>query len=114
MQGGAGDVLSYTSSFTSGEAGVIVVNKGTTSQTIKINISNFEPGTRYYYYIFTGGTDNGEFSSKVYINGNGPGGTNGGPANYLDLNANSSSLANGIKLSLPPRAVVYLVAEGSK
>ena len=44
----------------------------------------------------------------------GVGGANGGPANYLDLNANSSSLASGLKLSVPPRAVIYLVAECKK
>jgi len=114
VTGGNGDVLSYASSFSSGEAGVVIVNKGTVSQTVKVNISNFKPGTRYYYYTLTGGTDNGEFSGKVYVNGNGPGGANGGPANYLDLNANSSSLANGLKLSVPPRAVIYLVAESKK
>jgi len=114
VTGGNGDVLSYASSYSSGEAGVVIVNKGTASQTVKINISNFKPGSRYYYYTLTGGTDNGEFSGKVYVNGNGPSGANGGPANYLDLNANSSSLANGLKLSVPPRAVIYLVAEGKK
>jgi hypothetical protein len=114
VTGGNGDVLSYASSFSSGEAGVVVVNKGTASQTVKINISNFKPGSRYYYYTLTGGTDNGEFSGKVYVNGNGPSGAAGGPANYLDLNANSSSLVNGLKLSVPPRAVIYLVAESKK
>ncbi|MDO3628953.1 alpha-L-arabinofuranosidase [Mucilaginibacter sp. BT774] len=114
VTGGNGDVLSYASSFSSGEAGVVIVNKGTASQTVKVNISNFKPGSRYYYYTLTGGTDNGEFSGKVYVNGNGPSGANGGPANYLDLYATSSSLANGLKLSVPPRAVVYLVAESKK
>jgi len=111
---GNGDVLSYASSFSSGEAGVVIVNKGTASQTVKLNINNFKPGSRYYYYTLTGGTDNGEFSGKVYVNGNGPSGAAGGPANFLDLNANSSALANGLKLSVPPRAVIYLVAEGKK
>lgn len=114
VTGGNGDVLSYASSFSSGEAGVVLVNKGAASQTIKVNISNFKPGSRYYYYTLTGGTDNGEFSGKVYINGNGPGGANGGPANYLDLNASSSALTNGFKISIPARAVIYIVAEGKK
>jgi len=111
---GNGDVLSYASSFSSGEAGVVIVNKGTASQTVKLNINNFKPGSRYYYYTLTGGTDNGEFSGKVYVNGNGPSGAAGGPANFLDLNATSSALANELKLSVPPRAVIYLVAEGKK
>jgi hypothetical protein len=114
VTGGNGDVLSYASSFSSGEAGLIVVNKGIASQTVKINISNFKPGSRYYYYTLTGGTDNGEFSGKVYVNGSGPSGANGGPANYLDQSAYSSSLASGMKISVPPRSVIYLVAEGKK
>jgi len=114
VTGGNGDILSYASSFTSGEAGVVIINKGTASQTVKISISNLKPGSRYYYYTLTGGTDNGEFSGKVYVNGNGPGGAAGGPVNYLDLKANSSLLAGGLKLSVPPRSVIYLVAEGKK
>lgn len=108
------DVLSYASSFSSGDAGVVLVNRGTASQIVSINIQNFAAGTRYYYYTFTGGTDNGEFSRKVYINGNGPDGAAGGPSGYLTLSANSSNIAAGIKISVPPRSVVFLAAEGKK
>jgi hypothetical protein len=108
------DVLSYASSFTSGDAGVVIVNKGTATQTISVNIQNFAAGTRYYYYTVTGGTDNGEFSRKVYINGNGPSGAAGGPANYTSLTANSSTQQAGITVSAPPRSVIFLVAEGKK
>ncbi|TWI95274.1 hypothetical protein JN11_04388 [Mucilaginibacter frigoritolerans] len=112
--GGSGDVLSYASSFTSGEAGVVIVNKGTSSQIVSVSLKNFAPGTRYYYYTFTGGTDNGEFSGKVYINGNGPDGANGGPADYLTLTASSSTMNSGIKVSVPPRSVIFLVADSKK
>ena len=44
-------VLSYASSFTSGEAGIVLVNKGTSSQITSIEIENFIPGERYYYYV---------------------------------------------------------------
>jgi len=108
------DVLSYASSFSSGDAGVVLVNKGTATQTLNINIQNFAAGTRYYYYIFTGGSDNGEFSRKVYINGNGPAGAAGGPSNYLTLSASSSLIAGGIKVSAPPRSVIFLIADGKK
>lgn len=114
VQGGNGDVLSYASSFSSGEAGVVIVNKGTSSQIVSVNITNFAPGTRYYYYTFTGGTDNGEFSGKVYINGNGPDGANGGPSGYLTLTASSSAIQNGIKVSAPPRSVIFLVTDAKK
>lgn len=108
------DVLSYASSFSSGDAGVVIVNKGTATQTVSVNIQNFAAGTRYYYYTFTGGTDNGEFSRKVYINGNGPSGAAGGPSNYTSLTANSSTQQGGITVSAPPRSVIFLVAEGKK
>ncbi|MDP9079587.1 MAG: alpha-L-arabinofuranosidase [Bacteroidota bacterium] len=108
------DVLSYASSFTSGEAGVVIVNKGTASQTVNVDIKNFAKGSKYYYYTLTGGTDNGEFSGKVYINGNGPNGANGGPSGYLTLTASSSALQNGIKVSAPPMSVIFIVAESKK
>jgi len=108
------DILSYASSFGSGEAGVVIVNKGISTRTVSINIKNFASGNRFYYYTFTGGSDNGEFSRKVYINANGPGGAAGGPSNYSKLAANSSTLQNGIKISAPPRSVVFIVADGKK
>lgn len=108
------DVLSYASSFSSGEAGVVVVNKGSSAQTVSININNFAAGSRYYYYTFTGGTDNGEFSRKVYINGNGPTGAAGGPANFLTLAASSATISGGIKVSVPAKSVIFLVAQGKK
>ncbi|MDN5286611.1 MAG: C-terminal target protein [Mucilaginibacter sp.] len=114
VQGGNGDILSYASSFSSGEAGVVLVNKGTSTQTVGVSIKNFVPGTRYYYYTFTGGADNGEFSGKVYINGNGPEGTSGGPTSYLTLTASSSAMNSSVKVSAPPRSVVFLVADGKK
>ncbi|WP_090466404.1 alpha-L-arabinofuranosidase [Mucilaginibacter sp. OK268] len=108
------DILSYASSFGSGEAGVVIVNKGVSTQTVNVNIKNFAVGNRFYYYTFTGGSDNGEFSRKVYVNGNGPDGAAGGPSNYSKLAANSSTLQNGIKISAPPRSVVFIVADGKK
>ncbi|GAA4327151.1 alpha-L-arabinofuranosidase [Mucilaginibacter gynuensis] len=108
------DVISYASSFTSGQAGVILVNKGTASQVVAINIKNFAPGTKYYYYTLIGGTDNGEFSRKVYINGNGPVGASGGPENYTKLVANAAAISGGIKISAPPRSVIFLIADGKK
>ena len=111
---GNSDVLSYASGFTSGEAGVVIVNKGTSTLVSTVNLTNFNTGSRYYYYILTGGTDNGEFSRKEYINGNGPAGVSGGPASYQNISANSALTGGAIKLSLPPRSVIYLVIEGKK
>jgi len=109
---GSTDVLSYASSFTSGEAGIVLVNKGTSSQITSIEIKNFIPGDRYYYYVLTGG-DGGDFSRKVLINGVGP---SGGPTNYGSLKARSAKINdNGkIKIDLPARSVVYLMIDNKK
>lgn len=111
---GSADVLSYASSYTSGEAGIVVVNKGTATQVVNITMQNFAAGSRYYYYTLNGGTDNGEFSRKVYINNNGPDGAAGGPSNFLTLGALSSAITGGIKVSAPPRSAIFIVAEGKK
>ncbi|MDB5120844.1 MAG: hypothetical protein JWN56_2062 [Sphingobacteriales bacterium] len=111
---GNSDILSYASSFSSGEAGAVVINKGTSTQVVEIKIANFLPGTKYYYYTLTGGDDNGEFSRKVLINGNGPSGNAGGPSSYASIAANSALIAGGIKISVPSRSIVYLVAEKKK
>jgi hypothetical protein len=107
---GSSDVLSFASSFSSGEKGVILINKGNTSQNVKIT-SNATAGNRFYFYTLTGGTDNGEFSRKVFVNGYGPDGISGGPSSYADLKAYSAETKNGIKVALPPRGVVYLVVD---
>ena len=108
---GSGDVFCYASGFSSGHAGMVLVNKGTNAQVANVTISNFKMGTRYYYYVLTGGTDNGDFSGKVLINDNGPEAAVGGPSGYQTLLARSAATSGGIKITLPPRSVVYVAAE---
>ena len=111
---GNADILTYASSFSSGEAGVIVVNKGTTTQVISIKITNFAAGSRFYYYTLVGGSDNGDFSRQVFINGAGPAMPSGGPTNYLQIAPFSSTFTGSIKVNEPARSVIYLIADKSK
>ena len=104
------NILSYASSFSSGESGVVLVNKNTSAKTVEVVISNFHPGTNYYWYTLTGGTDNGDFSGSVSVNGNGPSGA-GGPLNYASIKADAAPQSGSIAISVPGRAVVYLIAE---
>ena len=105
------DVETYGSSFSSGEAGVIMVNKSNTAKTVNIQVKNFKKGNRFYWYTLTGGTDNGEFSRKVFVNGKGPSLISGGPADYHTLPAYSAPVSGGIRLALPARSSVYVVIE---
>ena len=109
---GSNDVLAYGSAFSSGEKGVILVNKETASRTVNISLTNATAGPRYYWYLLTGGTDNGEFSRKVFINGRGPSETSGGPTSeYATLKPYSSTTQGGIKINMPARSVAYVVVD---
>jgi hypothetical protein len=106
------NLLAYASSYTSGEKGVILVNKGTNAQTVLVDLKHATAGSRYYWYILTGGTDNGEFSRKVFVNGKGPAEPSGGPSGeYTSIKAYSAATAGGIKVAMPAYSVVYMVIE---
>jgi hypothetical protein len=108
---GSSDVLAYASRFGSGPAGVVIVNKGTTEQTIGVDLQNSGYGERFYLHTLTGGTDNGEFSLKVYVNGQGPALSSGGPADVETISARSAAIGSGIKFTAPPRSVNYVLIE---
>jgi len=108
---GSTDIVSIATSFSSGQKGVVLVNKSAAEKTTAINFQYFTPGTKFYYYTLKGGTDNGDFSRMVLVNGNGPAnGIAGGPsANYTSISMNETNTASGIKIVLPARSVVYVV-----
>jgi hypothetical protein len=104
------DIVGYGSSYTSGEAGVIMVNQGTEDHVVKVTFKNFAAGNTYYYYTLNGGTDNAPFSHKVYVNGSGPAGSSGGPTSFATIPANSAAISGGILVTVPQNGAVYLVA----
>jgi hypothetical protein len=110
---GSNDLYSYASMFSSGQAGDILVNTGANDETVNIQISNFLPGTNYYYYVLTGGNE-AVFSRKLYVNGTGPSGASGGPSNFASIAPVSAAQKGGIILTVPAYGVVYLVADGSE
>ena len=110
---GSTDIVSIASSFTSGQKGVILVNKSSTSKTVETKFQYFTPGSKFYYYLLNGDADNGEFSRKVIVNGEGPAnGIAGGPSdNYQTIKMYATTAANGIKITLPARSVVFMVVD---
>jgi hypothetical protein len=111
---GDNSILSYASSFSSGESSTVVVNTGTSNKIVTISIKNFRPGTNYYYYTLSGGTDNGQFPGTVYINGTKPTGATGGPLNYSSIKANTVATNAGINITAPPRSVTFVVVDNKK
>jgi hypothetical protein len=105
------DLTTYSSTFTSGQAGTVIVNSSLNNHIVAINFQHFPAGTQYYWYSLTGGTDNGNFSGQVLVNGTSPTNATGGPLNYATLKAWSAPLTGTIKMTVPGRSVIYLVAE---
>jgi hypothetical protein len=111
---GSTDVVSYASKFSSGQSGIVLVNKGAVAQVVTLKMNNFKTGAKYYYYLLTGGGDNGDFSRKVLVNGITTTLAGGGPTNYATLKPYGTNVSGDIKLSLPKYGTVYVVVENDK
>lgn len=110
LKGLNNDLTTYSSTFTSGQAGTVLINSGSLSHVVAIDFQHFPAGSQYYWYLLTGGTDNAPFSGQVYVNGIGPATATGGPLTYATLKAYSAPLSGTIKVTVPPLSVIYLVA----
>lgn len=109
------DILAYASRFASGETGVVIVNKGKAAQVVKIDPKNIGVGNQYYNYSLTGGSDNGDFSLFVSVNGVKPTGTQWGPRETLEtIAANAFSIDEAIKLNVPGLSVQFILIEAGK
>jgi hypothetical protein len=107
------DILCYASKYSSGETGVVIVNKGTADQIINMDTRAIGVGQNYYIYSFTGGTDNGEFSQNVYINGYGSNTNHWGPYNELsNIPADSYPIEDEIKFASPARSIQMIMIDG--
>jgi len=107
----SGDIVGYGSSWSSGQAGVIIVNKGSGDHVVQVNFKNYAAGSNYYYFTLNGGTDNAPFSHMVYVNGVGPATASGGPSGFKTIKAWSAGIAGGIIVTVPANGAVYLVAD---
>ena len=105
------NMVCYASSYTSGQVAAALINMGNTPLSVNLKFQNFTPGNRYYWYTLTGGTDNGNFSRQVYVNGTGPSYISGGPSNYASLNAYSSLIQNAVSINVPALSVVYMIID---
>ncbi len=108
---GNSSLKAYASTYASGQANVSVVNTSGSDQTVLIKFKNYNPGARFYWYTLQGSNDNGEFSRKVLVNGNGPTGVAGGPDGYNTLKPNSAVTDKGIKVNVPALGAVIIAID---
>jgi len=106
------NILGYASRYASGETGIVVVNRGTTSRVVKINPANIKTGNKYYVYSLTGGNDNGEFSLNVSVNDVTPDGTQWGPRENLEnIPSKAFITEENIIFNSPDRSVQFIMVD---
>ena len=108
---GATAIKTYASTYSSGQVNVTLLNTSSVPQTVEVKTKNFLMGNRYYWYSLEGSNDNGEFSRKVLVNGNGPKGAAGGPTDYGSLKARAALTGTGIKVIVPAYGSVYMTVD---
>jgi len=108
---GSDSVVVYASTFGSGQVGLVVVNKSTQLQNVQIELKNQPNSGTYYWYNLVGGTDNGHFSDKVYVNNRAPKYDAGGPLPVENIPAFAAKWKNNISVGLAPYAVQYLLID---
>lgn len=106
---GSTAIRAYASTFSSGEANLTLLNSSDKPVTVEIKAKNLNFGKRMYWYQLEGADDNGEFSRKVLVNGEGPSLPAGGPANYKQLKARSHPVYEQVKITVPALGAVLLV-----
>ncbi len=105
---GSSQVKAYASTYSSGEANLTLMNLSDKAVTVEINTKNLNFGKRCYWYQLEGAADNGEFSRKVLVNGEGPALAAGGPSNYASIKARSHAINGKLKISIPALGAVIM------
>ena len=105
------DLVTYSSTFSSGQAGTVIVNTGALNHVVSIDYRHFPAGSKYHWWVLTGGTDNAPFSGQVFVNGTGPNTPTGGPLGYASIKPFGAALNGTIKIAVPAMSVVYVVAD---
>jgi len=113
---GTPDIVSYSSSFSSGQKAAMIVNRGLQEQYVRVNLANIRVGDRYYYYTLLGGADvpadaTKPYSRKVVVNGIGTSLVAGGPLGYDTIKAYSSPVGKEIIIYAAPFSVNYLLVD---
>ncbi|MES2520391.1 MAG: alpha-L-arabinofuranosidase [Bacteroidota bacterium] len=104
-------IKAYASTYSSGQMNVTLVNASGSPEYVEVKTKNFRVGNRFYWYSLEGSNDNGQFSRKVLINGSGPKGAAGGPADYTTIKAKSALTTNGMKVVVPAWGAVSVMID---
>ncbi|KIC94453.1 hypothetical protein [Flavihumibacter solisilvae] len=102
------DIAYYATTYSKRDVGMVIVNKQDNNRTIKIDLKNWGSANKVFWYTLQGGGDNGEFSRKVIVNGEGPEGDGGGPTNFKTIAPYTINGQSEILVKLPPRGMIFM------
>lgn len=103
-------VVTFASSFSDGKKGLVLVNTSAEKKVAMLQIPGKSSSSACVYSL-TGGTDNGSFSQKLFINEKGPQLPAGGPEMFEEIKAWKYTFNNKMKLALPARSVQYILID---
>ena len=106
-----GNLTVSATKFSDGNAGIIIVNSGTTAQQVELNLQNITPNDRLYWYEVTG--DDGE---DYTVDVNGISGSNiiGGPDNYSAIAPYVTDVSTKQQFTAKPWSVNFLFIPADK
>ena len=111
-----GNLLSFVSSYESGEIGMLIINKSTAEQSFQVDIANYEIGDNYYWYELSKYNDGNIWSEKIAINGiSNSKYSKGGPSESLtEIPAWTRNTKRGVKMKINGLSAIYLLIESKK
>lgn len=107
------DISVFASKFSSGEAGIVLVNPTQNDHVAQIDVGRGVAGERYYLYEVQTDDPN---SRKIYVNGQTGTQAGGGPEDYESVEAFSSIVPDDGMIAVDARkwGTYYIVVENSR
>lgn len=102
----------YPTTFSSGEAGIVLINKSAETETVELDLQNLNAGDNFYLWeVF----NEDPSSRKTGINGIFNDIKAGGPSNYDEIPPHKGEVGGGkIKIESKPFSVNYIIIDKKK
>lgn len=105
-------LLCYSSSFSTGGMGIVIINKSMSTQSFQIDISNYDSNKTFFWYELSKSNEENIWSEKILINGiSNPELTKGGPVEFSDIPAWKTQVDNDFRTEIQGLSAIYLLVK---
>lgn len=102
------DVKVYASTFSSGQVSMVLVNQGSSKETVEINLNDFNMGSKLYMYTIQAD----ELTApKFEVNGQGSNTAFHGPINYDEIKPYKADILGNIKIDVDKYSINFIIVE---